>query len=154
TCSVSIALKLIERRKKRSQTLGRISLPSKFSLGELENLIFAKDTGSAKVFKGEGLSPGVAYGEVRVVSQPEDADVSNWPDDVILVAEATDPGWTPLFLKAKAIVVEKGGVLSHCAIVAREMGLPVVSGVLGCHLKFKEGEHVWVDGSVGSVRKA
>jgi phosphohistidine swiveling domain-containing protein len=149
-----IALKLIERRKKRSLTLSRITLPSKFSLMEIKDLVFAEDKSGTLKFKGEGLSAGIAYGEVRVVTQPENADLSNWPDDVILVAKATDPGWTPLFLKAKAIIVEKGGVLSHCAIVARELGLPLVSGVLGCHLKFKNGEHVWVDGSIGSVRKA
>ncbi len=152
--SVPIALKLIEKRSKRSQALSRISLPTSFSMREIETLLLAKESVGENQYKGEGLSSGIAYGEIRVVTAPEDTDVSTWPNNVILVAQATDPGWTPLFLKAKAIIVEKGGVLSHCAIVARELGLPVVSGILGCHFKFKEGEHVWVDGSTGTIRKA
>ena len=152
--SMATALKLIEKRKKQSHAFRQISLPPVFSLAELENLTLGKENNCARVLKGEGLSPGVAYGEIRVVTQPETTDVSLWPENVVLVAEATDPGWTPLFFKAKAIIVEKGGVLSHCAIVAREMGLPVVSGVLRCHLILKDGEHVWVDGSTGTIRKA
>ena len=55
--------------------------------------------------------------------------------------------------KAKAIIVSRGGVLSHCAIVAREMGLPAVGEIRGATHLFKEGEHVWVDGTHGTIRR-
>ena len=67
------------------------------------------------------------------------------------MAENTDPGWTPLFAKAKGVIVDKGGVLSHCAIVAREMNLPAVSRVRQCHRILKNGDKVWVDGNNGRI---
>ena len=80
-------------------------------------------------------------------------NLENWPDNTILVAEATDPGWTPLFEKSKAIIVSRGGILSHCAIVAREMGLPAVGEVYGTMSLLKEGEYVWVDGINGTIKR-
>jgi len=94
------------------------------------------------------------FGEIRVVTDPEQVDMSNWPENTVLVAESTDPGWTGLFLKSKAVIVEKGGVLSHCAIVAREMNLPAISGIRQCHLRFKDGDKIWVDGNNGRVTLA
>ena len=86
-----------------------------------------------------------------MVIDPENVDTNSWPEDVILVSESTDPGWTGLFLKSKAIIVEKGGVLSHCAIVAREMNLPAISEIKQCHLRLKDGDKIWVDGNNGRV---
>jgi phosphohistidine swiveling domain-containing protein len=146
--SRAAVLALIARRKARMAGFERVSLPSLLTLQDI-NL---RDDNTR--WTGESLSPGLVYGEVRIVRDPRDADPASWPADAILVAEATDPGWTPLFLHAKGVIVEKGGVLSHCAIVAREMGLPAISGIQGCHLRLKEGEHVWLDGDNGSVRRA
>ena len=72
------------------------------------------------------------------------------PGDV-LVARATNPGWTPLFLIAAAAVVERGGMLSHAAIVAREVGIPVVVEVAHASSTFVDGEEVRVDGDTGLV---
>jgi phosphohistidine swiveling domain-containing protein len=132
-----------------------IYLPTIVSLSALENLL-ASNEGSknSKVFKGEALSPGLVYGEVRVVSDPDNINTEAWPDNTVLVAQSTDPGWTGLFLKSKAIVVEKGGVLSHCAIVAREMNLPAVSSIKQCHLRLKDGDKIWVDGNNGRISLA
>ena len=88
---------------------------------------------------------------MRVVSDPDLVNTDDWPQNVVLVAESTDPGWTGLFLKSSAIIVEKGGVLSHCAIVAREMNLPAVSEVKQCHLRYKDGDQIWVDGNNGRI---
>ena len=71
----------------------------------------------------------------------------------ILVARATDPGWTPLFVNAAAILLEVGGLLQHGALVAREYGKPCVAGVENATERFTDGEWVEVDGSAGIIRK-
>ena len=71
----------------------------------------------------------------------------------VLVAPSTDPGWTPLFLTAGALVMEMGGMMSHGAVVAREYGIPAVVGVPDATGRITTGEHVTVDGSAGTVAK-
>ena len=70
----------------------------------------------------------------------------------ILVAPSTDPGWTPLFLRAKAVVMETGGFLSHGAIVAREYGLPGVANIPSILDQLDDGVWIEVNGSIGQVR--
>ncbi len=72
------------------------------------------------------------------------------PRDAVLVAEATDPSWSPLFLRAGALVLDRGGPLSHAAILARELGLPAVLNVAGA-TTLLEGHDVTVDGDAGVV---
>jgi rifampicin phosphotransferase len=69
----------------------------------------------------------------------------------IVVARATDPGWLPVFLAASGIVVEHGGVLSHSAIVARELGLPAVVGVRDLLTLVRSGEWLEIDGATGDL---
>jgi len=68
-----------------------------------------------------------------------------------MVAPSTDPGWTPLFLKAGAVVMETGGFMSHGAIVAREYGVPAVVNIPGVMKVVKEGCKVVVDGDEGKI---
>ena len=70
----------------------------------------------------------------------------------VLVAPATDPGWTPLFLTASALVMEMGGMMSHGAVVAREYGIPAVVGVADATTRITTGQKVTVDGAAGLVR--
>jgi pyruvate,water dikinase len=100
-------------------------------------------------WSGIAISPGSATGAARIVHTPIDA-ARLQPGD-ILVAPSTDPGWTPLFLKASAIVMETGGYLSHGAIVAREYGIPAVANIPGILNLLEDGEPVTVDGSAGRV---
>lgn len=100
---------------------------------------------------GTGVSPGVAVGPVVRLTEPDPAKV---PPGAILVAYVTDPGWTPLFANAAAIVLEIGGVLQHGAVVAREYGKPCVVGVVGVMETLKEGAWVEVDGDAGWIRPA
>jgi pyruvate,water dikinase len=72
-------------------------------------------------------------------------------DGYILVCPSTDPAWVPLFVQAKGLVMETGGVLSHGAIVAREFGLPAVAGLPDVTRKLKTGQTVRVDGGKGTV---
>jgi pyruvate,water dikinase len=68
-----------------------------------------------------------------------------------VVAARTDPGWTPLFMLAGALVMEVGGVVSHGAVVAREYGIPAVAGIAGVTSRLRTGQHVRVDGGNGTV---
>jgi pyruvate,water dikinase len=71
----------------------------------------------------------------------------------VLVAPSTDPGWTPLFLTAGALVMEMGGMMSHGAVVAREYGIPAVVGVPDATGRISTGDQVTVDGSAGTVAR-
>jgi len=103
-------------------------------------------------WSGIPVSPGVATGTARIVYTPTDAARLQQGD--ILVAPSTDPGWTPLFLRASAIVMETGGFLSHGAIVAREYGIPAVANIPGILNALRDGEPISVDGSTGCVIRA
>jgi phosphohistidine swiveling domain-containing protein len=103
---------------------------------------------SADGIRGTPASPGVARGSARVLLSPDGARLE--PGEV-LVAPATDPGWTPLFLAASALVMEMGGMMSHGAVVAREYGIPAVVGVPGATERIATGDQLVVDGSAGTV---
>jgi phosphohistidine swiveling domain-containing protein len=98
---------------------------------------------------GVPISPGVVQGRAKVLQSATEKKLL--PGE-ILVARATDPGWTPLFINAKGIILEIGGALQHGAVVAREYGIPCVSGLDDATSKLKDGQLVEVDGSNGIVR--
>jgi pyruvate,water dikinase len=100
-------------------------------------------------WSGIAAAPGFASGTARIVRNPNDASHLMLGD--ILVAPSTDPGWTPLFLRASAIIMETGGFLSHGAIVAREFGIPAVANIPGILNSLHDGEQISVDGSAGRV---
>jgi pyruvate,water dikinase len=97
---------------------------------------------------GTPASAGRVTGTVRVIRDPVGAHLE--PGE-ILVAPSTDPGWTPLFLTAGALVMEMGGANSHGAVVAREYGIPAVVGVAGATTRLVTGQRITVDGAKGLV---
>ncbi|VBB08184.1 Hypothetical protein LUCI_3452 [Lucifera butyrica] len=97
---------------------------------------------------GSPVSAGVAEGIARIILRPEDAILN---EGEILVAPHTDPGWTPLFQSAIAIITEVGGLMTHGAVVAREYGIPAVVGVDDATTLIKDGQHIRVDGTQGYV---
>jgi pyruvate,water dikinase len=97
---------------------------------------------------GIPISPGMVRGRVKVFRHANDKQLL--PGE-ILVARATDPGWTPLFINASGIILEIGGALQHGAVVAREYGIPCVSGLDDITNKLMDGQMVEVDGSNGIV---
>ncbi len=99
--------------------------------------------------KGIGCCPGRVRAQVRVVKDPN--EVENLNGD-ILVTSSTDPGWVTLFPTASAILVERGSLLSHSAIVSREMGKPCIVGITGLLQTLKTGDWVEMDGSTGEVK--
>jgi pyruvate,water dikinase len=103
-----------------------------------------------KVINGIGASAGTVTATVRVVRSLAEADKLQ-PGDA-LVCEMTMPAWTPLFATVSAVVADSGGVLSHCAIVAREYRVPCVVGTQVGTQVLKDGQRITVDGSQGIVR--
>ncbi len=97
---------------------------------------------------GTAVSSGRITGRVRVVHDP--AQTALLPGE-ILVTEATDPGWMPVFITAGAIVTEIGGLLSHTATLARELGKPAVFAVPDATRRLRDGQQVTVDGWSGTV---
>ena len=103
----------------------------------------------AGVFKGAPISPGTVTGPIKVLNNPFEKDIE--PGD-ILTAVTTDPGWTPLFINAAAVILEIGGELQHGALVAREYGKPCVAGIPDVTNLLHDGQIVEVDGSAGTIR--
>jgi pyruvate,water dikinase len=99
--------------------------------------------------RGNPGSRGIATGIARVARTLDEA-LHLQPGEV-LVATTTMPAWTPHFGVAAAVVTETGGVLSHCAIVAREYGLPAVVGAYGATQRITTGQKITVDGTTGLV---
>jgi phosphohistidine swiveling domain-containing protein len=98
--------------------------------------------------KGVGAAAGKVTGPARVIDDPAGARIE--PGE-ILVAATTDPGWTPLFLTAAALVTETGAIMAHGPTVAREYGIPAVISVPGATTRIATGQIVTVDGASGTV---
>jgi pyruvate,water dikinase len=108
----------------------------------------AAEDGAAVTLNGVGASPGVVVGRVRVVADPSTVEFD--PGD-ILVAHTTDPSWAALMFLASALVVDIGGLLSHAAVVARELGIPCVMNTeIGTRVLVST-DRCRVDGSAGTV---
>jgi pyruvate,water dikinase len=104
---------------------------------------------SGEILTGLAACPGVATGRARVIRDP--ADAADLEPGEILVAPMTDPGWTPLFSSAEAVVVDIGSTMSHAAIVSRELGIPCVLGVPNASIRIPDGALLTVDGTTGLV---
>jgi pyruvate,water dikinase len=102
------------------------------------------------ILDGLAVSPGVVTGKARVILKA-DTDEHVLPGE-ILVAPFTDPGWTPYFVPAAAIVMDQGGLLSHGSIIAREYGIPAVVNVGPATKIIKTGQTIQVDANKGVVK--
>lgn len=100
--------------------------------------------------RGQGCSAGVVTGRVRIVTRPEQVlEV----DGAIIACVMTDPGWTPVFPSCAAILTERGNLLGHTAIVARELGVPAVIAIRGLLEWVEDGEMLRIDGAAGTVTR-
>ena len=98
--------------------------------------------------KGTGACPGIVRGRVRVVLDPLGARLE--PGE-ILVARQTDPGWVVIFPAAAGLLVERGSLLSHSAIVSRELRLPCIVSLPGITTALTTGDLVEMDGTRGTI---
>jgi phosphohistidine swiveling domain-containing protein len=127
--------------KNRILTTG---IPYLSSLEELEKPIPTGNT-----LQGTGCSSGVAEGVARVVLSASTAPAGG---EYILVAQATDPGWVFLMIGSKGIVVERGSLLSHTAIIGRELGIPTIVSVKDATRIIPDGARLTIDGKTGIIR--
>jgi pyruvate,water dikinase len=111
---------------------------------------FRSSAGSASegALHGTPCSPGRVRGPVRVIRSPKD-DLTLRGE--ILVAARTDPGWVPLYPSASGLLIERGSVLSHSAIVARELGLPTIVNVPHLMERLRDGIIVEMDATTGVI---
>lgn len=98
---------------------------------------------------GDAIAPGKVTGRAKVLHSPYEKPMNSGE---ILVAKFTEPSWTPIFTNAAGVVMEIGGPLQHGGIIAREYGIPCVSGLMGIMDIIKDGDLLEVDGYNGVVR--
>lgn len=103
---------------------------------------------SGSSLKGQGCSAGIVRGRVKVLLNPESESLDGYD---ILVAQRTDPGWITHIAQAKAVIVEYGNMLSHTAVVCRELGIASIVSVRGLTNNLQTGDLVEIDGSTGSI---
>ncbi|SFG93266.1 pyruvate, water dikinase [Desulfotomaculum arcticum] len=139
---------LVGERKARREELGALSSPD-LIIDEAPQFSETVTRSSGNALAGMGVAAGRASGAARLIGHPDEGEKLQAGD--VLVTPSTDPGWTPLFLRASAIVVETGGFLSHGAIVAREYGIPAVVNIPGVMKMIKDSQLVTVDGDGGKV---
>jgi phosphohistidine swiveling domain-containing protein len=118
------------------------------SEGECVNIHPNRDYVPPGALPGLGVSSGVAEGIAKVVKDPRSVVLHSGE---ILVAQCTDPGWTPLFINASGVVMEVGGYLTHGSVISREYNIPAVSCVANATSVIKTGMRLRVDGSNGFV---
>ena len=149
--------KLIELRKeeyKKYET--EAILPDRFlTRGFLgENFYYEDLTGNSQLdentLQGTGCSKGIVKGKVKIVLNPMTTQVE---DGDIIITKSTDPSWVMVFPLLKGLIVEKGSLLSHSAIISREMNIPAIVGVQGATSILKTGDMVQFDGSTGIIKK-
>lgn len=140
----------IARRKLRWKSMQRLDAPDVVDSESLDRLGLPPEVSNASELEGDAVSSGVATGVARIVHNPGEA--GDLGRDYVLVCPSTDPGWTPLFVNARALVIERGGILSHGAIVARDFGIPAVVCPHATSV-LKDGERIRVDGNHGKVAK-
>ena len=141
--------RLIEDRKAAYRQYSKM-VPPRLITSEGEVLTGEYDTGNmpAGALPGIAVSSGIVEGRARVIMRMEDAFLA---EGDILVTAFTDPSWTPLFVSAKGLVTEVGGLMTHGAVIAREYGLPAVVAVENASRLIKDGQRIRVNGSEGYV---
>jgi pyruvate,water dikinase len=105
--------------------------------------------GGSRTLRGAGACGGRVKGRAVVLTDASQA--GRLSADDILITRQTDPGWAPVFFLIKGLVIERGGMLSHGAIVAREFGIPCVVGVAQATRELFQAGQIEVDGDRGEV---
>ena len=141
---------IISNRKVEYENFKNIDPPTFFGVinGEKPDHSIENNS-SEKDLKGRGCTKGETIGKIKVFKEYHLPENINFD---IAVAKHTDPGWTPLLGFCKGLIIENGGILSHAAIVSRELGIPTVIGVKNATKKLKNGQTVKINGSNGEIQ--
>lgn len=144
--------KKVTHRKDEIERFRKIDMPNRiiYTGDELPylNTRMVEYLQPGKMFKGTPVSKGVVQAEVVMLDMP---DHSVEVKDKIMITRMTDPGWLFLMSRAKGLISEKGSLLSHTAIVGRELGLPTIVGVQHATRIFRDGQIVFMDGATGYI---
>jgi pyruvate,water dikinase len=148
----SLTQKALERRHLHTQW-SKSTLPLRFRCGRPDRQVAGKPVrlGPGVWARGVGVSPGKAAGPVRVLRRPDPS--ARLPSGCILVTPSADPCWAFYFGGIAGLVTGVGSVLSHCALLARESGIPAVMQVAGATDLLQDGEEVAIDGTSGIITK-
>jgi len=139
---------LVASRRARREDYRRIQLPHSWRGTPDLVATAAARAAVGDVISGVAASDGQVEGTVRIVTDPSFADVE--PGE-ILVSHTTDPSWASIMFVSAALVVDIGGIVSHAAVVARELGIPAVVNTRHGTDLLRDGDRVRVDGSAGTV---
>ncbi|HEV8702384.1 MAG TPA: phosphoenolpyruvate synthase [Candidatus Polarisedimenticolia bacterium] len=139
-----VAVRREEHQRDRKLTPPRVLT----SEGEIVTKRHSQQNLPQNALAGSAASPGIVEGKAKVVLDPSTA-VLNAGE--ILVAPYTDPGWTPLFINARGLVMEVGGLMTHGSVVAREYGIPAVVCVVDATKRIRTGQQIRVNGDEGFV---
>ncbi|MCL2847487.1 MAG: PEP-utilizing enzyme [Firmicutes bacterium] len=140
--------KIVGQRKSEYEADIGIELPDRMVFFGEERLdVLSRSGGSGGNLTGIPSGAGKVTGKIKLVLDPKNADING----EIILAKRTDPGWITLFPLCSGLIVEYGSVLSHSAVVAREMGIPAVVGLKGATSLIKDGAVVTLDAIKGEV---
>jgi len=143
----------VAARKTAYQTYRQTRVPFVLKNSQIPTLL-AGDSPPADLLAdtlvGLPVSPGQAQGVVRFLQDAE--EIEQIPEGTILVVPSADPVYLPYFPLAAGLIVDRGGMLSHGSIIAREYGLPAVSNMADLRQRLHPGDRVLLDGSTGVVQ--
>lgn len=144
---------VVAKRKEDYSLFRQLPLPERLeTFGRQEKVLLPAVTTTDKEFvselKGIACSPGIVRGKVCKINTIGDA----FPNNEIMVTYATDPGYVVMFPSSKGILTERGSLLSHAAIVSREMNIPCIVGITGLMEHLNHGDEIIIDGSTGIIK--
>ena len=139
-----------EQYRKREPAEVRLERPGELLSGGGQSRGLERKAPS-RCFQAKSVGPGAVEGVLRVVRSA--AELDEVRSGEIVVAKATDPAWTSYISLASGLILEVGGLLSHGAIIARELGIPAVVDLSEATNLFRTGERVRLDGSAGTVER-
>ena len=146
--SVDEVCKLMAERKWQNK---KQNYPEFVYWDEFEKLpTLEAETESVDSLKGQGVSPGIIEAKALVLENPTEILGSDL-EHFILVTKNTDPAWVYIMSRSKGLISEKGSMLSHTAIIGRELGIPTLVGVKSATHQIKTGDLIRIDGSTGIV---
>lgn len=140
--------KVIEMRKKEELVSKQTPYYDRYVFYEDNKVLAISNNNTSEGLIGIPSGAGIVTGEVTIMNSNKDY----LKKGNIIVTKRTDPGWISLFPITSGLVVEHGSMLSHSFVVAREMGLPAVVGVVDATEKLRNGDIITLDGIRGVVK--
>lgn len=137
-------------RSRASWKTARRNYPEIIEWVQSEPLPVFEQVTSEDSLKGQGVSGGIVEGEALVLEKPDDA-LTNFSQNFILVTKNTDPAWVYIMSRSKGLISERGSLLSHTAIIGRELNIPTIVGVKAATQKIKSGSRLRIDATKGTI---